>query len=152
MMMVSVEYSEAIVEILDILENSDDTIYKKIPNKLIEFWQRNKSTTYKPNLDHDKPLNEMDLKEKTKDIITMIYLNYLCDENEKEIIIDRLRKNEENYQLMLRDKYNPDNIFKKQAKQETIKIEESIKNVDIVEYKESIFSKIIKLIKRFFKL
>ena len=77
--MISVEYSEAISEVLDILENSDDTISKKIPNKLIEFWQRNKSTTYKPNLDHSKTINEMKLKEKTKDIITMIYLNYLYD-------------------------------------------------------------------------
>ena len=150
--MISVEYSEAISEVLDILENSDDTISKKIPNKLIEFWQRNKSTTYKPNLDHSKTINEMKLKEKTKDIITMIYLNYLCDENEKKSIMDTLRKNEDNYQLMLRNKYNPDSIFKKQTQQEIIKTEESIKNVAIVEYKESIFSKIIKVIKRFFKL
>ena len=110
--MVSVEYSEAIVEVLEILENSDENIYKKVPNKLIEFWQRNKSTTYKPNLDHNKSLNEMNLKQKTKDIITMIYLNYLCGENEKETIINTLKKNEENYQIMLREKYNPDNLFK----------------------------------------
>jgi len=150
--MVSTEYSEAIVEILDILENSDDTIYKKVPNKLIEFWQRNKSTTYKPNLDHNKPLNEMNLKQKTKDIITMIYLNYLCDENEKESIIDKLNKNEKDYQAMLREKYNPDNIFKRKFEQETIKIEDSTNNVAIVEYKESIFSKIKKIFKRFFRL
>jgi len=150
--MVSTEYSEAIVEILDILENSDDTIYKKVPNKLIEFWQRNKSTTYKPNLDHNKPLNEMNLKQKTKDIITMIYLNYLCDENEKESIIDKLNKNEKDYQAMLREKYNPDNIFKRKFEQETIKTEDSTNNVAIVEYKESIFSKIKKIFKRFFRL
>lgn len=150
--MVSEDYSEAIVEILDILENSDDTIYKKVPNKLIEFWQRNKSTTYKPNLDHDKPLNEMNLKEKTKDIIAMIYLNYLCDENEKEFVKDKLKKNEENYQLMLREKYNPDTIFEKRVKQKTIENEKTIKEVAIIKYKESIFSKIIKLFKRYLKL
>ena len=33
--MISVEYSEAISEVLDILENSDDTISKKIPNKFL---------------------------------------------------------------------------------------------------------------------
>ena len=140
--MVSVEYSEAIVEVLEILENSDENIYKKVPNKLIEFWQRNKSTTYKPNLDHNKSLNEMNLKQKTKDIITMIYLNYLCGENEKETIINTLKKNEENYQIMLREKYNPDNIFKNQNK-------EKVENLAIVKYKESIFSKIIKSIKTF---
>ena len=52
--MVSVEYSEAIVEVLEILEYSDDNIIEKIPKSLIEFWQRNKSQTYTPNLDHNK--------------------------------------------------------------------------------------------------
>ena len=60
--MVSTEYSEAIVEVLDILQYSDDYIIERIPKKLIEFWERNKSTTYKPNLDHSKPINEMKLK------------------------------------------------------------------------------------------
>ena len=91
--MVSAEYSEALVEVLEIIENSDETLYKKIPNKLIQFWQKNKSITYKANLDHSKPLNEMKLKEKTKDIITMIYLNYLCDENERNLLINTLKNN-----------------------------------------------------------
>jgi len=143
--MISVEYSEAIVEVLDILDNSDETILKKIPNKLIEFWENNKSTTYIPELDHSKPLNEMNLKEKTKDIITMIYINYLCTENEKEITRTIIKENEENYQAMLREKYNPDNIFKNKNKLET-------ETLAVVEYKESIFRKIIKSIKRFFGL
>lgn len=150
--MISVEYSEAISEVLDILENSDDTILKKIPNKLIEFWKNNKSITYIPNLDHSKPLKEMKLKEKTKDIITMIYINYLCNENEKEITRSIIKENEENYQIMLREKYNSDNIFKKRNKEEKIEAQESINTLVIVNYKESIFSKIIKSIKRFLKL
>ena len=86
---------------------------------------------------------------KDKDIITMIYLNYLCDEDEKKNIINTLTKNEENYQQMLREKYNPNNIFKNQ---EIIKSEGNVKSVAIVKYKESIFSKFIKLVKRFLKL
>ena len=50
--MVSTEYSEAISEVLDILQNSDDSIVKRIPRKLIEFWEKNKSSTYIPNLNH----------------------------------------------------------------------------------------------------
>jgi len=149
---VSKEYSEAIVEVLDILDNSDDTICEKIPDKLIEFWQRNKSSIYKPKLDHSKPLNEMNLKEKTKDIITMIYLNYLCDESEKEIAKGIIKENEENYQIMLREKYDPDNVFKNRNKEEKIGSQESINTLAIIKYKESIFNKIIKSIKRFFRL
>lgn len=148
-MMITSEYSEAMVEILDILSNSEDSICEKIPKKLIEFWEKNKSSTYKPKLDHSKTLNEMDLKEKTRDIITMIYLNYLCNGEEKKNTLQIIRGNEEVYQEELRKIYNPDDIFKK--KQET-KTEEKIKDLTIVKSKETIFTKIINSIKKFFKL
>lgn len=147
--MINVEYTEAIVEVLDILENSDDEINKKIPEKLIEFWKRNKSKTYKPNLDHNKPLNEMNLKDKTKDIITMVYLNYLCNKNEKEITLDTIRENEENYQLMIREKYNPDDIFKNKRE---IKSEQQTeeKNLTAVQ-EEKWYKKLFNIIKGLFK-
>ena len=37
--MANIEYSEAIVEVLEILEYSDDNILEKIPKKLIKFWK-----------------------------------------------------------------------------------------------------------------
>lgn len=140
--MVSVEYSEAIVEVLDILQYSDDYIIERIPKKLIEFWERNKSTTYKPNLDHSKPINEMNLKDKTKSLITMIYLNYLCDETQKKNTQLILKNNEEKYQKELREKYNPDNIFN--GNQGIIESNiETKDNVQMIEYKESIFKKLL---------
>ena len=150
--MVSIEYSEAIVEVLEILQYSEDNIIEKIPKKLIEFWQRNKSTTYKPNLDHSKSINEMDLKKKTKSIISMIYLNYLCDDEEKNNIKLILKDNEEKYQQELREKYNPDNIFKKHNQKQAVTENVVATNVAIVEYREPIFKKIINIIKRFFHM
>ena len=148
--MVSIEYSEAIVEVLEILKYSDDNIIEKIPKKLIEFWQRNQSTTYKPNLDHNKTINEMNLKKKTRSIITMIYLNYLCNDTEKKNISLILKNNEEKYQQELREKYNTDNIFKNNNKKQEAIQKVVADNVAMVEYKETIFNKIINLIKKFF--
>lgn len=148
--MVSVEYSEAIVEVLDILENSEENIVEKIPKKLIDFWQKNKSTTYKPNLDHSKNINEMNLKNKTKSLIAMIYLNYLCDDEEKNNLNSILKSNEEKYQKELKEKYNPDNIFKKNYKETGEKVVED--NVQMIVYKESIFKRIINKIKNFFHI
>lgn len=144
--MVSTEYSEAISEVLDILQNSDDSIVKRIPRKLIEFWEKNKSSTYIPNLNHNKTINEMDLKDKTKDIITMIYLEYLCDTDEKKNIKKVLIKNEEKYQEKLRNKYNPDNLFKKIDTTE----KKSTKDFQMIVYKEPFYIKIIKYFKQFF--
>ena len=148
--MVSCEYSEAIVEVLDILQNSDDNIIERIPKELIEFWERNKSETYKPSLDHSKPINEMDLKKKTKSLIAMIYLNYLCDEEEKNNLNSILKSNEEKYQKELREKYNPDNIFKKNNQEAKEKIVED--NAQIKVYKEPLFKRIINKIKNIFHI
>jgi len=147
--MVSVEYSEAIVEVLDILYNSEDSIEEKIPKELIEFWQNNKSTTYKPNLDHSKSLNEMNLKNKTKSLITMIYLNYLCDDVEKEKIQLILKNNEEKHQKELKEKYNSDNLFKKNPHESVVKENVFESNAQIIEYKENMFKRIINKIKKF---
>ena len=144
--MVSAEYSEAISEVLDILQNSDESIVKRIPQKLIEFWEKNKSSSYIPNLDHNKTINEMDLKDKTRDIITMIYLECLCDTDEKKDIKKVLIKNEEKYQEKLRNKYNPDNIFKKIDTTE----KKSTKDFQMIVYKEPFYIKIIKYFKQFF--
>lgn len=142
--MVSVEYKEAITEVLDILYNSDEDLLGKIPQKLIEFWERNKSNTYKPNLNHDLPLSEMNLKNKTKSIIAMIYLNYICEDDEKKSLKHILKNNEDFYQQELREKYNPDNLFKnKETKIETVE-----NTVSMVEYKDSIFTKIKNWFKR----
>ena len=148
--MVSCEYSEAIVEVLDILQNSDDNIIERIPKELIEFWERNKSETYKPSLDHSKPINEMDLKKKTKSLIAMIYLYYLCDEEEKNNLNSILKSNEEKYQKELREKYNPDNIFKKNNQEAKEKIVED--NAQIKVYKEPLFKRIINKIKNIFHI
>lgn len=107
--MVSKEYSEAAVEVLDILQHCDDDIVSRIPQKIIEALQRNKSTIYKSNLDFSVPLDKMNLKSKTRALIAMIYLNYLCDENEKEEMKIILEKNElryrvESYQQLMDDK------------------------------------------------
>lgn len=149
--MVSVEYSEAISEVLDILDNSEDNIVEKIPKKLIDFWKKNKSTTYKPNLDHSKSINDMELKSKTKSLITMIYLNYLCDDIEKDKIKLILKENEEEYQKELKEKYNSDNIFKKDSYEYVVKENVVERNVEMIEYKETMFKRIINKIKNFLK-
>ena len=118
--MANIEYSEAIVEVLEILEYSDDNILEKIPKKLIKFWERNKSKTYKPNLDHNKSISEMNLKDKTKSILSMIYLNYLCNDAEVKEISSIINHNEEIYQTELIKNHNSQHWEKVQNKTNTI--------------------------------
>lgn len=147
--MVSIEFSEGITETLDILDHMNVSDVSKISKKFMDFLERNKSKDYVPNLDHSKKLYEMNLKEKTKAILATIYLNYWCNDVQKEEYKKILKENEVKYQKELREKYSTDNIFKKnniESKEESV-IQD---NVAIMEYKESVFKKIINKIKKIF--
>ena len=137
--MANIEYSEAIVEVLEILEYSDDNILEKIPKKLIKFWERNKSKTYKPNLDHNKSISEMNLKDKTKSILSMIYLNYLCNDAEAKEISSIINHNSQHSE-------------KEQNIINTINENTKSTSITIIDNKESIFKKIVNRIKRFFNI
>ena len=76
--MVSAEFSEGISETLDVLNHMDKSYIDKIPEGFKEFLYNNKSNNYTSNLDFSKKINEIKLKEKTKNILATIYLNFWC--------------------------------------------------------------------------
>ncbi len=92
----------------------------------------------------------MNLKSKTKSIITMIYLNYLCEDAEKKKINLILKDNEKKYQEELKEKYNTDNLLKKHYKLPKTDENKVINSVSLKKYKEPIFKIIINMIKRIF--
>mgnify|MGYP005784335891 CR=1 FL=1 len=74
-------------------------------------------------------------------------MNYWCENvNEKNELNQMFKNNEDRYQDELRKKYDPDNIFKKHIQENIIKNE-----VSLVEYKESIFKRLINKIKSLFR-
>lgn len=148
--MVSVAYSEAAVEVLDILKHTNKEDVNKIPKKFIEFLENNKSETYIADLDHTKTIKEMNLKPKTQALLGLIYLKYWADEEEKRDFKKRARENEIKYQEELRKKYNTDNLFKNKKEviiDENIKQEMSLQTVQ----KETFIQRIITKIKQIFR-
>lgn len=147
--MVSVEYSEAIVEVLEILKYTDKKILEKIPNELLKVWERDKSKTYKPKLDYSKKLEEMDLKPKTRALIAMIYADFICTAEEKKEIDKKMLENENKKQEEIRAKYDPDRLFEKKEKRtEQFENNVSLKTIE----KESVLKRIIRVIKNLMKL
>lgn len=149
--MVSVAYSEAAVEVLDILKHTRKEDVEKIPKEFIKFLKENASKTYNINLDHTKKIAEMNLKPKTQAILGVLFLKYLGNQEEKEAFRKRIEKNEENYQKEIQEKYNIENVFKK--RQAVIKektIEEKVE-LPVVIQKGSFIQKIINIIKGIFK-
>ena len=111
--MINSKYSEAISETLDILKHTEKEDIDKIPKKFLNFLEKNKSKEYISNLDHSKEISQMDLKPETIGILSIIYSKFWCeDEQERQDFDKNLRINEEKYQDILREKYNPESLFK----------------------------------------
>ena len=102
-------YSE-VYQILNLLGNE---YIDKLPTSLINMLREKRETNYNPVYTDNMPLNEQNIKKETMSIIVLLYLNYWCeDDNEILEVKNILRKNENEYQKELREKYNPYNIFK----------------------------------------
>lgn len=119
--MITNEFAEASAEINEILGYLPEEYVEKIPVKLREFFDKVRKQDYVSNIDPYKTLDEQDLKPKTKTLITVLYRNYWCNEEERAELDKILIENDKKYEEELREKYNPDNIFKKKDKDEEIK-------------------------------
>lgn len=150
--MVTKELSEAAVEFNCILDNSSQEIIDKIPQKFIKFMRDIASTTYEFNYDKSKKLNEQDIKLETRGLISLVYQDYICSENEKKDYILKCKNYEIKKEEELREKYNPDNVFKNRKKLQNTMDNEVVKENAIIEYKEKNFiQKIFDKIKQLFK-
>lgn len=139
-------------EVLDVLNKFDEEDIKKIPKKFIEYLKENSDKNYINHIDYTKPIKELNLHDETMYILDMICLNYWCEnELQKKEFLYQLNKNEQKYQEELREKYNPDNLFKNKS---TEKMQQDIlTETAMVEYKEENFiQKLFDKIKRFFKV
>ena len=118
---------------------------EKIPNNLIRYFKEEKDKETVKKLSLDIPLEKQNLQEDTWNLIAMIYLKYLCeDEEEKKELEQIYDENEKKYREEMKEKYNPEKIFKEREKQQVIQ------NLPIKVQKESIIQKIIKFINKLF--
>lgn len=148
-MSISIATRQAYTEIDNFIELLDEYNKNKIPQKLREYFKKEKDGEYIKNINPNQPIKEQNLKEETLALIAMLNLQYWCeDENEKQRLKAIYAENERKYQEELREKYNPDNLFKNKQKIVEEKTEETL----MVEYKESIIKKILNKILNFLHL
>lgn len=142
-------YSE-VYQVLNLLGNE---YMDKLPTNLINMLKEKREINYNPLYTDEIPLNEQNIKKETMSIIVFLYLNYWCeDANEMSEVKHILKKNEDKYQLELRKKYNPDNIFKN-YNQELKKVNNKIVDeTAMIPYDKSIFMKIINKLKSIFHI
>lgn len=141
------DYREALTEVFDIINNSEQEIKNKIPRKLLEFLKDNVKKDYIVDIDYNNDDWDKKIKQDTKEILALIYRDYLVDQEEREQLIIEEAKEEERIEQELREKYNPDNIFKKSKHIEEQKEETSLIAAEDIWYKRFI-NKILNFFKR----
>ena len=143
--------SKAYAEVLLILSYMEQKYIDMIPKKLLELFDDEKDKNYQPNINTNISLAEQNLQRKTLTLLAMLNLNYWCeDEKEKQELIAIYAENDRKKEEELREKYNPDNLFKKKEKEE--KVEEPQESTALIEYKEEkFFKRLINKIISFFR-
>ena len=136
-------YRQAFAEVLEVLKHTSKSIVEKIPEKFIMFLKDNKDNEYIADIDFSKPNWEDEVKQETQAILALIYRDYIVSPEKKSELI---REEQIRIEKEIREKYNPDNIFKNK-KEETV-IENT--NLPVEIKKETFFKKLISFIKELF--
>ena len=145
----NIETRHAYSEVNKFLELIGEEMKNKIPLKLRNFFKREMDKNYIPTINTHIPIKEQNLKRKTIVIITGLNLQYWCKEERKQELLEKYSNNEKKYQEELREKYNPDDIFKKSTKsaEEDGVLAENMQLcvVEEARWYKKIFEKIIKI-------
>lgn len=142
----NVETKDIYSEVYQVLNLLGNEYVNKLPNNLFNMLKEKRNIDYNPKYIEDIPLNKQNIKKETLSIIALLHLNYWCDsEKEKLELKQILNSNEERYQQELRNKYNPEDIFKKHKQQNIVK-----NQVSMIEYREPLFKRFIDKMKKIF--
>ena len=148
------EYSEAAVEVLDILNHTNKEDVARIPQSFIKFLTDISSKSYKSKFNHEQPINGFNLRKQTKELLGFIYITWWCNKEEhekyKNIIHENNMKKEK-----INETYNVNDIFKNKKENQEHRIiqSENVMEKNIVEYKkENIFKKFLNKILSFFSI
>ena len=147
------EYMEAFTEVNEIFKLMPQELLEKIPTKFRQVIQEEMDKKYITDI--KEPIEECELKDETIIILGLIYRDFLCTPEERKILQEQdtkqLQDMQKKLEMEMKEKYNPDNIFKnrQETKKEITKNSEE-KSLTVIS-EEKWYQKIFNLIKCIFK-
>ena len=142
---------EAFSEIYEIFKLMPQELLNKIPQKFCEIIKEERDKEDIPNI--KEPIENQKLKDETIILLGLIYRDFLCSTDERKKLQEKdakeLKEAQRFLEAELREKYNPDNIFKKNI----AKIEPNYEETAIIKYREQSFLKrLFEKIKSLFRI
>lgn len=139
--------AKAYKEVLEIIKYFPKEEYNKIPKEKIEFFKQNIDENYEFLINPQIDLSKQNISKEANALIVELYQDYFATEEEKVKINKILELNELKAEQEKKKKYNTDDIFKnKKLENFEEKMLENIKNITLVENKETFFTKFKKFI------
>ncbi len=143
---------EAFAEVNEIIKLMPIELVNKIPSKFCEMIIEEKDNNYITEI--KEPIEKCKLKNETIIILGLIYRDFLCSPDEKSRLQEKdareLQEVQKAIEEEIREKYNPDDIFKKknENKREVQNVEETA--IAVVQ-EERWYKKIFNLIRGLFQ-
>lgn len=147
--MEKIEFSNACYEVLEILKYVKEDDIKKIPEEEIQLLKNNANFNHNFKYEPHKNIKEQDVSKLTKGILATYFEKYIASEKQQKKI--RLKRE---YDLKIieqekREKYNTDNLFKKDDK---IEIENNAENMQMIKIpQEKWYKRLFSFFKNIFK-
>ena len=137
---------QSFCEVYDIINHMDKQMKSKISDKFINFIEKNRDLNYRVDIDYSKSITNQNLLHETKVLLSLIYRDYICDEEKRAQLIKQdnecLMQREEN----LKKKYK----IKFKEKQDNV-IQNKENTLNVIE-KQKWYTKIVKIIRNIFKI
>lgn len=145
---------EAFAEVNEIIKLMPLELVKKIPSKFREMIVEEKDNNYIPDI--KEPIEKCKLKNETIIILSLIYRDFLCSPDERKKLQEKdareLQEVQKAVEEEIRERYNPDDIFKKKNQNNIEESNNKEENTSmIVIQEEKWYQKIFNLIKGLFR-
>lgn len=143
---------QAYAEVYDIINHFDKDLHEKIPQSFINMIYQYRDLNYHIHIDYTKTINEQELLRETRVILSLIYRDYLCTKEQREKMILQDKKELEEQEAALREKYqiNFEELKNRRARKEEENKEKETALIEVQEEKwyKKIITKILNLFKR----
>lgn len=137
-------YEKAYKEVIEIFKYMPIESVNKIPKEMLDMFNEKMDVEHDFKVDVNKSFEEQQLLIETKAILANIFRDYWATPEQREKIIAKEKYDIQKLEEAKREKYNPDELFKKQEFKKNVE-ENSVQTV-----RENLHKRIINFIKRLF--
>lgn len=109
------EYSKCLVQVDEILNYLNPEELKKIPENVRKTIKDNEDKNYTWKYDVSKKLEEQNLNRKSIAILSYLNMEYLLNDEQRKLMEQIHRVNEQKQEEEKRKQYNPENIFENKS-------------------------------------